>query len=170
MKRRHTGFTLMELMFTILIASILLGLGVPTFREFSRSNSVAAAQNELVTALSLARSEALRRNRPVSVCSSTDGSSCGDETEWGSGWIAFIDRGTPGEVDGDDEVLQVWQPADSHLTLTADSTAFAQFLPTGMSAESGTIEIGWTGCTGKRMRRVTIALSGSLTGEQVDCP
>ena len=60
MKRRGLGFTLLELMVTIAVLGILLGLTVPTFREFSRNNSVTTAQNDLVTALNVARSEALR--------------------------------------------------------------------------------------------------------------
>jgi len=170
MKRRAAGFTLMELMFTVLIVAILLAVAVPSFRQFTRNNRVTAAQNDLVTSLTLARSEALRRNRPVSVCASTDGSSCGDETDWGSGWIAFTDRGTAGTLDGDDEVLQVWQLGDPDLTFASGGSAFEQYLPTGLSAAAMTIDIAWTGCTGQHMRRVAVGASGALTGQLVNCP
>src|SRR5689334_9314032 len=140
MKRHDRGFSLIELMVAIVLLGTLLGWGIPTFREFTRNNSVTVANNDLVTSLNLARSEALRRNRPVTVCASADSETCNEDPDWAGGWIAFIDRGTAGEVDGDDEVLQVWQPANDMLLYQADSP-FVQYLPTGMTGVANTIDI-----------------------------
>jgi type IV fimbrial biogenesis protein FimT len=170
MKRNSRGFTLLELMVAVTILAILLGWGVPTFREFTRNNTVITAQNDLVTSLSLARSEALRRNQPVTVCASPDAENCGDEADWPIGWIAFIDRDVPGVVDDDDELVQSWQPANSDLVITAGGDAFVQYLPTGMAAGAITIDISWEGCTGgDRKRRVAVIATGSVSGEKISC-
>jgi len=171
MKRHNRGVTLMELMVTIGVLGVLLGLAVPTFREFSRNNSLTAIQNDLVTSFNLARSEALRRNRPVSVCASADGTTCGEDTDWNQGWIAFVDRGAAGEIndDVDDEILNTWQSANSDLTFASDGNTYAQYLPTGMSAAAVTIDVFRTGCTGVKKRRVTVTATGAITGRTVDC-
>jgi type IV fimbrial biogenesis protein FimT len=169
MKRHRHGYTLIELMIAITLLSILVGLAVPTFREFTRNNSMVAAQNDLVTALNMARSEALRRNRAVSVCASADGTSCGDETNWNTGWIAFTDGSTPGVIDGTDVSLQTWQTANTNVSFNSGGSSFAQYLPTGMSAGAVTIDISWTGCAGLHTRRVAVTLTGSVRGTLVAC-
>jgi type IV fimbrial biogenesis protein FimT len=102
------GFTLLELLITILVLALVLGLGVPGFRELVLNNRQASAVNELVTALQLARSEAITQNigtpGAVSVCPSSDGTSCSGT--WSDGWIAFTDNDTSGTVNGPDTVLR----------------------------------------------------------------
>jgi type IV fimbrial biogenesis protein FimT len=169
MKRNSRGFNLLELMIAITVVGILLGLSVPTYRQFTRSNTATAAQNDLVTSFNYARSEALRRNRSVSVCSSTDGATCGDDTAWTSGWIAFSDRGTAGLVDGTDEVLQVWRRTDSILTINSTGGSFVQFQRTGMAAAGMTVNIRWTGCTGNNVRRTAVLPTGALFASKVSC-
>ena len=160
----------MELMIGIAVMGVLLGVAVPTFRQFSLNNSVTAAQNDLVTSFSVARSEALRRNRPVSVCASTDGAACGDATMWKTGWIAFTDRGTAGTVDGSDEVLQIWRSPNSSLVFNAGTSTFVQYLPTGMSAAAVTVDVSFTGCTGLQKRHVVVLATGSVAGSRAACP
>ena len=73
---RQSGFTLVELMVTIAIAAILLGLGVPSFRTLIENNRIAAASNDVVTGLQFARSEAVKRALLVSFCGTTNQSTC----------------------------------------------------------------------------------------------
>jgi type IV fimbrial biogenesis protein FimT len=169
MKRHRHGYTLIELMIALTLLSIVFGLAVPTFRDFTRNNSVAAAQNDLVTALTMARSEALRRNRAVSVCASADGASCGDQTNWNTGWIAFTDGNTPGVIDGTDVSLQTWQSTNTNVVFSSGGSTFAQYLPTGMSSGAVTIDISWSSCAGLHTRRVAVTLTGAVTGTLVAC-
>ncbi len=101
------GFTLIELMVTVVIAAILLTVAVPTFRDVIQNNRLATQANDLVTAFNLARSEAITRAIPVSVCKSTDGLACTASGRWDQGWIVFVDPNSSRTVDAGDAILRV---------------------------------------------------------------
>ena len=96
----QSGFTLWELLITVAVMGIVLGLGVPNFLEFQRNNVMAANANELVTALYLARSEAVKRQAPVTLCASANPTAvnpvCGGAVN--GGFIVFVDNN---DTDGD---------------------------------------------------------------------
>jgi type IV fimbrial biogenesis protein FimT len=81
------GFTLTELMVTVAIASILVAMAVPSFRGLTISNALTTAANDVVGALNLAKTEAIKRNGSTQFCSDvastnssdTLGSACGTE-------------------------------------------------------------------------------------------
>lgn len=76
--RWHAGFTLIELMMTVALAAIVLALAAPSLRDLVQNNRVTAHANALAGALALARSEAVRRGGPTSVCA--------DAAGWQQGW------------------------------------------------------------------------------------
>ena len=69
---RQHGFTLWELLMTLLVAGILIGIGVPNVMEFQRNSAMTAAANQLITGLMLARAEAVKRQVPVGICLSAN--------------------------------------------------------------------------------------------------
>ncbi|WP_372015317.1 GspH/FimT family pseudopilin [Pseudoxanthomonas sp. 10H] len=83
---RQRGFTLVELMVTVAVLAILVGLATPSFTSVINSNRLTSQANEFMADLQLARSEAVRRNRTVRLCRSADGATCaagaGDWTSW----------------------------------------------------------------------------------------
>jgi type IV fimbrial biogenesis protein FimT len=170
MKRLNRGFTLIELMITITLICILLGFGIPAFRDFTRNNSVTAVQNDLVTAMNLARSEALKRNRNVTVCATTDRESCGDADNWNEGWIAFVDPTNPGVVDKDEEILQAWPSANTSLAFDANGSSFIQYEPTGMTTDKAQIDVFYKGCEGRHLRRIVVLATGGIEGRTEECP
>ncbi len=89
-RRATRGFTLIELMVTIVVLCILLGLAIPAFRTFMQNDQQWVQQNGLVLSLNQARSEAIKNDMPggVQVCSSTDGATC-TGTPWNQGWIVL---------------------------------------------------------------------------------
>ena len=101
-KAQEPGFSLVELMVTVTVLSVLLVVGVPAFQTFTQNNRQTSQHNALLLSMLSARSEAVRANVPVVVCTSTDGASCRDCGadvdcgNWEDGWIAFTDvvRGT----------------------------------------------------------------------------
>lgn len=101
------GFTLIELLVTLSVASILLSVAVPSFSSFSQNNLLTTQSNSFYSALALAKSEAIRRSSPVTLCPSTNGTSCAGGTTWSNGWLVFADTSNAGVVDAGEEILQV---------------------------------------------------------------
>ncbi len=107
--RGSGGFTLVELMITVVIVGILLALAGPSFVELLERNRMQTTASNVYTSLMLARSEALKRNRDVEVCSSTSGTAC-DPNEaglWQDGWLVWVDTDGDTSVDDPNEVLSV---------------------------------------------------------------
>ncbi|CAP51017.1 prepilin-type N-terminal cleavage/methylation domain-containing protein [Xanthomonas campestris pv. campestris] len=84
--RHRGGFTLIELMVTVAVLAIVLAVAVPAFGTLIRSSRLTSNANEVVAALQLARSEAVRQNSLVAVCRSDNGSTCAT----GGAWNQFI--------------------------------------------------------------------------------
>lgn len=125
------------MMVTVTIAGILLALVVPPLQRVVTSRAVVSQAEELAGALRLARSEAMKRGMPVSVCASSstadDSPSCDGATDWKTGWLVFSDVGLNGTLDAGDTVLKVQTPASSVKTLTGPEGA-ASFHQNGISA------------------------------------
>lgn len=67
-------------------------VGVPSLKTFLQGNQLIASTNELISALHVARSEAVKLNKKVTICSSSNGTSCtAGLKKWTKGWIVFID-------------------------------------------------------------------------------
>jgi len=122
---RQQGFTLVELMITLAIAAIILTFAIPGFVNLIKDNRQSTQINGLLNALSIARSESIKLNRPVTVCQSSDGAGC-TNAGWDSGWIVFSDLNTRGSVDGNDQVLQVFGSLSGQTTVV--SANFANFI------------------------------------------
>ncbi|MGE0372414.1 MAG: GspH/FimT family pseudopilin [Gammaproteobacteria bacterium] len=132
MKNSHTGFTLLELMIALTIGGLLLGMAVPSFTNMIRNNRLTAEANNLVTAFNIARSEAINRRGTITICPSTNQTSCNGDS-WDDGWIVLDDA--------TDEVIQVFSAMKGHPTIdsTADSVQYtaAGFLNGGAAVSIG---------------------------------
>ena len=172
--RSQAGYTLLELMTALSIMGILIAIGAPSFNDYNRNSRTLAAQNDLVTALNLARSEAVQRSLRVSVCASSDGASCTGNATWNDGWIVFRDGGTAGTVDNTDAVLRVaaGPPATSVQIPAASAQNFYSFLATGTASPSGSIEVLPYACTAgdRKLRQIAITAIGTIRSTLALCP
>ncbi|MBK8452850.1 MAG: GspH/FimT family pseudopilin [Thiofilum sp.] len=93
MPKQMQGVTLVELMIALVLLSILVAIAAPNLKEFSERNRVTAATNQMLSYLSLARSEAAKRNYNVVLCiRNTEGTGCDTGgTDYSQGVLIFVD-------------------------------------------------------------------------------
>jgi type IV fimbrial biogenesis protein FimT len=184
-RRRQAGLNLVELLVVTTIAAILLGIGVPSFRYVTNSNRVASEINSLLGDMTVARSEAIKYGVPVTICPSTNATSC-NGTLWTQGWIVFTDFNANGTVDAGtpnfDTVLRV-QPAfsgtdtftttnfpDNYITFNRDG--FATNLNT-TSSTHGLFQLDTSPTNAQWRRCLEFQMVGQMTtehGGQGNCP
>ncbi len=78
------GFTLIELMIAIAMLAILLTVGVPNFRTSIQNNRMITNANGLLSAIMIARSEAIKRGVNVQIISNSG-------SNWANGWTVVTD-------------------------------------------------------------------------------
>ena len=132
------GFTLIEALCCLALLAVVLGWGTPTFREISLNAARSREVSQFVQAVYLARSEAIKRNRVVSLCPSRDGATCGPAgTRWHEGWTVFVndDRDSPANRDDGEMLLRVHVPWNSGQIVANRATlSFRSFGQSGVTA------------------------------------
>jgi len=139
--KNQTGFTLYELLTTMLIVGIVLSLGIPNMQSFRQNSRMTAAANDLHSSFHLARSEATRANTPITICASADSMAelptCGGGL--GAGWIIFADADGDITVDAGEAVLRRFPAVENGIviyTTGPDNTAipddYFSFASTGL--------------------------------------
>ncbi|MDE3012362.1 MAG: GspH/FimT family pseudopilin [Pseudomonadota bacterium] len=118
---RAGGFTLIEMLVTVAVLMTLAVVAGATFSGTVSGYRIAGAANSLARDFQYARAEALRRGLPVSVCASTNGTSCSGSTAWASGWIVFFDANGNGAIDAGDSVLRAETQSTGNTTLAPDN-------------------------------------------------
>jgi type IV fimbrial biogenesis protein FimT len=104
----NRGVTLFEMVIVMGIAAILAAIAIPSFQYVTTSNRIASEINGLLGDLQYARAEAIKEGQTVTVCVSTNGTSCSaNDSSWNAGWIVFSDVGNDATVDAGDIVLRV---------------------------------------------------------------
>ncbi|MDW3094942.1 MAG: GspH/FimT family pseudopilin [Gammaproteobacteria bacterium] len=157
---KQIGFSIIELMVTILIASLLLTVGVPSFASLIANNRITSQANELVSGLNLARSEAFTRGQRVTICSSTDGDSCAADTDWATGWIVFNDADGDGVVANVSDILREWEAVTGDTTLTG-SVNFVTYQGNGSVNAAANFNMTIPNGSTSQTRRICIALAGN---------
>ncbi len=90
------GFTLIELMVTVSVMAILLGVGAPAMQTMLANSRSATQTNEFISALKLARSEAIKLNRSITLCRTANAAATVCAAAHADGWAnwAILDGTT----------------------------------------------------------------------------
>lgn len=179
--RKSSGFTLIELMVTLAVAAIALGIAIPSFNQTMRNNSSSALGSELAGALNYARSEAVKRAKRVSICASNDGATCLAANNWKEGWLVFIDDAvadnTAAVTVG--TVLRYWSDVNPLAVIGAKRTddvnvSFLRFASTGALArvdqQGRRFTLRVADCKGTAATQITVGLAGMLSVTRQACP
>ena len=81
------GFSLIELLITLSVAAIVLGISAPALQGFTARQALISASNSLVTGLQLARYQAITSGSAVRLCPAHESGGCADRTAWSHGWL-----------------------------------------------------------------------------------
>ena len=133
--RTQTGFTLYELLTTMLIVGVILALGVPNMQSFRQNSRMITAANDLHSSFHLARSESSRAKTSITICASADSMAvlptCGGELE--AGWIVFEDRNGDITVDAGEPILRRFPPVTGDIVInTPGPDDYFSYASTGL--------------------------------------
>ncbi len=169
---RQTGFTMIEMMVTLVIGVILIVAAVPAYNSIIQNNRAITLSSTFISAINYARSEAVKQGQSVSMCAASDTTqtSCGNNTNWTNGWIIFNDPTAVGSVTSAANILKVQPQLDAGITVTT-TLNYISFLPTSYATVgAGTYTLKATGCAGNNGRIVTISVTGETTVAATTCP
>jgi type IV fimbrial biogenesis protein FimT len=120
------GFTVTELLVTLAVAAVAVGLAAPAYQRLADSQRSAAAVN-------LARSEAIVRNHAVTMCPGSAGVCLGRD-QWQAGALIFLDGNGNGQIDAGDRVLTALPPLPNGARVywrSFRNRSYLQFHPRG---------------------------------------
>jgi len=151
------GFTLIELLIAVAIMSITLAMAVPAFQDIIAATRLSTYTNSMVGALNVARSEAVKRNQPVSI-ENTGGN-------WKSGWTVFVDANGDGSLDPSEEPIREYGAINADFDINPiNFINFITYRPDGRSNNLGDFYICSPDAQAN-FNRVTIASSGRIRTE-----
>jgi len=140
-RSNDSGFTLIELLITLTVLGIISSFAIPSYTKFMTQTRLSTQNTELM----------LDFNNNTS-CSNAG---------WGAGRIVFVDAGTAGSIDGNDEILKVSAAIASQDSMLGDQPdIFISYQATGVASKN----ISITTCqSGYKGAKVTIYPSGRIS-------
>ena len=135
-KRTQHGFTLYELLITVLIVGVVLAFSIPNMRAFTQNSRMTSTANDLHAAFHLARSESSRAKTNITVCASANSmaaaADCGGT--WDQGYIVFVDEDGDLTRSGAAETVLRAHPAiaDGVTFAVANDATYFSYSSTGL--------------------------------------
>ena len=133
---KQHGFTIYELLITMLVIGIVLSIGVPSFSSFTQNSRISSTANDLHSSFRLARSEAARSKANITICASANSMDvapvCGGAFD--DGWIIFADlNGDLIRAGAGENVLRAHPPIPNAIDIVTNGGAnYFGFAPSGL--------------------------------------
>ena len=165
--KKLNGFTLVELMITIAVLAVLMGIAIPNFSTMVKNNRLTTTTNNIIAAIQTARAEAVNRNVPVLFCQN-NGANTGCDASFGfaNGWLIGLDANSDGTVDANGVIrVQAAPPATIAVTTTNIASNFLRYQNNGMVESYGTVPGRIQICddrSGESSREIVIGATGSI--------
>jgi type IV fimbrial biogenesis protein FimT len=108
-RKPQAGFTLYELLITMVIVGVVLSYGVANLSDFNRNGRMTATANDLHAAFHISRSESARGKTNITICGSATpmAADANCDGTWNQGYIIFIDtNGDLWRAGGDETILR----------------------------------------------------------------
>ena len=149
---RNKGFTLVELIVTVAIAAILLGVAMPAFQSTARNNAVRSTTNDLISTINLARQQSMSMRTAVTVSPAGGG--------WSDGWsLEFADNAAGEDAD--------FTPRNNVSITSSAGNADLDFLARGGLQGGGNIEFTIThDDSSTTSRTICVSFFGKVTYEE----
>jgi type IV fimbrial biogenesis protein FimT len=132
------GFTLYELLITLLLLAVIASVGLPSFEAMLARSRQSVEINALFHAFHHARKESIMRRRAVTLCPSEDGRRCATSGNWSHGWIMSHDPDQSQDNSG--AVVIVAHRVQDGIRVTSNRRSFA-LRTTVRRATNGTIVV-----------------------------
>ena len=134
---RQKGYTLIELLTTLGVATVLISVALPGMQSFRMNSRQSGEINELISTMHLARNTAITTNTRVTVCASSGGDNC-EAVSWDKGWIAFVDRDSDQNVDDDETIIRSGSGASGVTISSGQYSDYLVYRPNGRVMKDAT--------------------------------
>lgn len=123
------GFTLLELLVTLVILALLMAIGIPSFASQIQNTKLKTTTLSLLEAVEFTRSKAVFANKRAIVK---------NQNNWGGGWEIFMDVNDNGVRDQNEEILQTHEKVDGvRIIPNAPLKDYVSFIGSGESRFTG---------------------------------
>lgn len=161
MNKNPNGFSLIELMVTLGIAAIVLAFGVPSMTRIVDQVRVDTETTSLMEGFTLARHFAVNAKSYVTVCGSSDGSSC--DGNWETGLFAYSHQGNNAGYSNDTDTPSLFYKTNNDTFTTIGNIKKFTFRPSGLlKGKSGSLLYCPIKDTVTNLRRLTVSKGGRV--------
>ncbi len=135
--RQARGLTLLELLITLLVLSVAMGIALPPLQQTLSRSAVRCDTRELLRSLRLARQTAVATGMRTALCGIDDNNECSGQ--WGRLVAIFGDVNDNGRIDSGEQVIRLWQrsPAGVAMRWQGFGPGYVRFGASGTAAANG---------------------------------
>jgi len=154
---RSKGFTILELLITLTIASILAAVGLPSFLTTIENNQLASQSNAFVGSVAMARSESIKQGATITLISNSG------TNDWSTGWCV-----STGSSNCNGTVIQKYPAATGAFVLSGDQSTFGFDSRGYLNTSTGTLTLCKS--SGEAGQQIKLNASGRANSQRITCP